>query len=472
LIQTMKKRLVLVLALVACSFPAAAQAQGKLDPGFGEGGRAVRAVGVDGFFYSPLDRAAESPDGRVFVLANERTLLAFESNGSVATGFGAGGSVEVFRPGERVVPVGIAVDPQGRVLVAGTALPQEEPEQEPPTADPPIGETPQAIFVVRYTPAGQPDPSFGGDGRIVTNLGLAPAQVPADPRWGPGGAGPTRTRASGIAVDAAGRIVLSGAHLARYEVCKADGMPNSRWESFLARLRDDGRPDPSFGNAGVTVLGAGPVGVPVPDESGGAYASVGTPFPVCALSQREAVGYLFHLDAAGAPVASFGQSGWRNIPEDVNVKLLTDGRGGLILMPSNGSWRRKLILRRLNADGSWDRHFGGGSVAEPFEGPRGTLSFADAAIGRGGQIYVTGSWVRKARASAAKRRFLLFRLDRHGGLDRRYGVLRTGFGKGSAAFSRSLLIAPGGGPLLIGALQSSVLPGGQGVALARYLPSR
>lgn len=103
---------------------------------------------------------------------------------------------------------------------------------------------------------------------------------------------------------------------------------------------------------------------------------------------------------------------------------------------------------------------------------RGTLSFADAAIGPGGQVYVTGSWVRKARAGTAKRRFLLSRLDRQGDLDRRYGVLRAGFGKGTTAASRSLLIAPGGGPLLIGALQSPLLPGGQGIALARYLPGR
>jgi uncharacterized delta-60 repeat protein len=460
------------LALLVLALPAAAQAKGRLDPGFGEGGRAVRAVAVDGSLYSPTDRAAESPDGRVFVLANERTLVAFEPDGSVAAGFGTGGSVEVFRPDERVVPFGIAVDLQGRVLVAGTALPQKEPEQEPPIANAPIGETPQAIFVARYTPAGQPDPSFGDGGRIVTNLGLAPAQVPADPRWGPGGAGPTRTRASGIAIDSAGRIVLSGAHLAGYEICKGDGMPNSRWESFLARLRDDGSLDPSFGSAGLTVLGAGPVGAPVPDESGGVYASAGTPFPPCALFRREAIGYLFHLDAAGAPVASFGRGGWRNIPEGVNVKLLPDGRGGLIVMPNSPLWRRERILRRLNADGSWDRRFGRGSVAEPFEAPRGTLSFADAAIGRGGQIYVTGSWVRKARAGIAKRRFLLFRLDRRGNLDRRYGVLRTGFGRGSAAFSRSLLIAPGGGPLLIGALEDPVLPGGKGIALARYLPGR
>ena len=96
------------------------------------------------------------------------------------------------------------------------------------------------------------------------------------------------------------------------------------------------------------------------------------------------------------------------------------------------------------------------------------MAFTDAGIGRGGRIYVTGNWKRKARGTGAKQRFLLFRLDQDGQLDRRYGVLRTGFGKGTMALSRYLLIAPDGSPLAVGPLKDP-LAGSEGLALARYL---
>ena len=273
--------------------------------------------------------------------------------------------------------------------------------------------------------------------------------------------------ASGVAVDAAGRIVLSGTYLAGYELC-SDGRTNrAQRVAFIARLGDSGQPDPGFGGNGVVTLREGPVGPPTPDESGGVYVSAGTPMP-CEISRREAVGYLFHLDAAGASVASFGAGGWRTIREDPFLKLLPDGRGSLILLPQIGQWRTNLALRRLRPDGSWDRNFGHGSVAEPFPFAKGTLNFTDAGIG-GGHIYVSGNWKRKARGNGAKQRFLLFRLDRHGQLDRRYGVLRTGFGKASMALSRHLLMTPGNKPLLLGPVKSP-LTNSEGLALARFLP--
>lgn len=244
-----------------------------------------------------------------------------------------------------------------------------------------------------------------------------------------------------IAVDAAGQIVLSGTHLTGYETCSGIAGYRPEWESFLARLGDDGRPDPSFGTNGVRTLSEGPIGPPVPDEAGGLYVSLGTPLP-CAIASRVSIGYLFHLDGSGTPIAGFGQGGFRYIPEDPYVKMLPDGRGGLILMPSSPEWRKTLILRRLLPDGTWDRGFG--------------------------RIFVTGSWTRKARGTGATHRFLLFGLDARGRLDRDYGILRTGFGKGTAAFSRFVLTTPTGDPLLVGTLGGPLLPGGAGLALARY----
>ena len=456
----MRKKLIFVLALAAAALPATASAMGKLDPAFGTGGRVVRDLSLGGGSLSgPFTKAAESPDGRTFVLVNESVLLAFEPDGQADLRFGSGGSLSIFGPGEQQLgPVGLAVDPEGRLHVATTIDPPPEPIGSGSVI---IDEPGKAILVARYTASGQPDPSFGRNGRLVTKLGFGPAR----PRER-GGLEPIEAVVAGIAVDGAGRILLSGAHFAGYEACP-NGSPRPQSESFVARLTSDGHPDLSFNRSGVMVLREGPIGAPVPDESGGVYASVGTPMP-CEISRREAAGYLFHLDTTGVPIPGFGLGGWRFIPEDPSVKMLPDGRGGLILMPESSQWRRMLTLHRLRADGTWDRRFGQRSVAEPFPGPRGTLSFGDAAVA-GDHIYVTGSWTRKARGDGAKHRFLLFRLDRRGQLDRRYGLLRTGFGKGTTAFSRSLLVAPGAKPLLVGALKSPLLPSGEGIALARYL---
>lgn len=468
----MKKSLALALAaLTLVTATAMGAGTGKLDPSFGEGGRVISTAALGAYAPGLGSKAALSPDGRTYVLAGERTILAFEPNGQVATGFGAGGARDAFLPEDLVLgSVSIAVDHQGRVLVAATIVPEEKPDPEAERQSDPVPEIRKAILVARFTAAGQPDPGFGSNGRIVTHFDLPPPTIPASPRFGPGAPRHPRVSSNGIVVDAAGRVVLSGQRLAGYGTCSGSGdlyLPER--EAFLARLGDDGRPDPSFGRNGVVALRMGPVGSPVADEGGGAFASVGTPLPC---GNRWATGYLFHLDAAGAPVAGFGNGGWRIIPEDPYVKMLPDGRGGLILMPRSSLWNRMLILRRLLADGTWDRRFGPKGVAEPFPFPEGTLSFADAAIGRGGRIYVTGSWTRKARGTGAKHRFLLFRLDRLGRLDRRYGILRTGFGRGTAAFSRFLLIAPGGRPLVIGSLGRPPWADGENLAMARYLPGR
>jgi uncharacterized delta-60 repeat protein len=463
------KRL-LCLALVCALAPAAtAAAQGRLDPSFGDGGRAVLATALSGADYAREGSVAEAPDGHVYAVVGERTVFGFGADGRVDQGFGTGGAIEPFPPGELIHgPVGIAVDPLGRILVAATIVPNETPppgsEDEPPE---PVPDRPQAVFIARFTPGGTLDPSFGDGGRLVTRLGFPPPAVPDDPLFGEGTARLARVGLSGIAIGANGRIILSGQYLASYEVCRGS-RPWGRgiWDAYVARLDDAGTPDPGFGQNGHAVLHEGPVGPPSPDEGGGVYASVGTPLP-CETSRRESRGYLFRLDAAGEPVTNYGLGGWRPIEEDTGMKLLPDGRGGLVTM--TGLWPGATVFRRLRADGSWDRHFGRLGFAEPFSYPQGTLSLRDAAIGRGGRIYVVGSWKRKSRPNAAKRRFLLFRLNRRGRLDRRYGVLRTGFGRGTTALALSLLIAPGGGAIALGPYKNP-LAGSEGLALARYLP--
>lgn len=463
----MRKLLALALTF-ALAFPATAAARGRLDPSFGDGGRVVRATALDGSAYGPGSKAAVAPDGHVYALVNERTVLAFEQNGRVDSDFGTGGAVDVLPAGEvGRGPLSIAVDRRGRILVATTVSPQEAFDPGAEYEPEPVPEPQQAILVARFTASGQPDSSFGEEGRLVTRLGFLPPEVPANSIFGPGSPRHARVAASGIAVDSDGRIVLSGTYLAGYAICSGDGTYRPQREAFIARLGDDGRRDPGFRGGGVALLREGPVGPPATDERGGIYASVGAPTS-CEVADRESIGYLFHLDPTGKLVEGWGKGGWRTIPEDTFLRLLPDG-DGLILLPQTGQWRNNLSVRRLRGDGSWDRGFGRRGVAIPFPYPRGTLNLTDAAVGGDGHVYVTGNWKRKRRGGGANQRFLLFRLDRRGRLDRRYGVLRTGFGKGTMALSRHLLMTPSGSPLALGPIKDP-LAGYEGLALARYLP--
>lgn len=464
----MKKLATLVLVLLALALPAGAgAASGHLDPSFGSGGRAIAAIGPVSPYNALSGESAIGPDGRIYVLLLDQTLIAFGPSGELDAGFGLGGAISLPEPdGPLLGPVDVAVDPLGRIVVASTIVPEEPPDPEAGTD--PSPERPYAVLVARYTAGGQPDASFGAGGRVVTRLGFPPAPIAAELGWGATKARKARVTNAGLAIDAAGRILLSGSSVASYGAC-ADGRGYEVHRlAFLARLDGFGRPDPSFGANGVAVLGEGPVGAPAPDPRGGVFASVGAPTPLCADTPRRSAGFVSHLDAAGTAVAGFGRGGWRPLPDDPLATLLPDSRGGLVLMPGGGGWRNQLVFRRLRADGSWDRRFGSRGTATPFPSPRGSLHFTAAAMAPSGRIYATASWTRKPRGGGPKRRFVLFRLTPKGELDRGYGIVRTGFGKGTFAVSRQLLMS-GGRPLALGPFQSPAMPGTEGIALARYL---
>lgn len=122
--------------------------------------------------------------------------------------------------GGRVVPPlgpgfgagGIAVQPDGRILVTGAA------------------EASPGFAVARLLPNGSPDPSWGGDGLVTTPLGKFAASVD-------------------VAVQPDGKVVAVG---------EAPGAEN---EDFaIVRYLEDGTPDPSFGENGVVILPVGPLG--------------------------------------------------------------------------------------------------------------------------------------------------------------------------------------------------------------------
>ena len=97
---------------------------GSLDPSFGRGGRIETPLGVDGFSASAL---ALQPDDKLIVAgvgpssadADVRTLR-FDVDGSLDASFGPGGTATTAF-GVQSYAAGVAVQPDGKIVVAGTS---------------------------------------------------------------------------------------------------------------------------------------------------------------------------------------------------------------------------------------------------------------------------------------------------------------------------------------------------------------
>lgn len=221
--------LLILLALCAVAVPArAARPGGHLDRSFGQSGIA-RAVapkadhGIEGF--------TVGADGRVYVLDGS-LLFAFQSDGKVAGEFGEDGRVEVAPAAGGGDPIGLAVDSQGRLLVAGSI--QGQVQRYFPS---------YTTYVIRILPDGSRDRSFGSDGELDTDFDLPGAEVESES---------PSVSATSIVVDARDRPVIGGSYGETAEPCGVNigGGP----APFVARLTASGRIDKSFGNAGHMVL--------------------------------------------------------------------------------------------------------------------------------------------------------------------------------------------------------------------------
>jgi len=191
---------------------------GRLDRAFGRSGEQKVGFGRASFLGSvAVDRA-----GRVYVAGSDfdrRTfnVLRLTTRGSLDSAFGSAGVVSVPRRGILALATAVAVQGNGRVVLAG----DERFEGNSPA---PCG---YCVFltVARLLPGGQPDPTFGGAGVVHTNLELTPGGEPE------------------LALQRDGRIVL------------AAGIQRGVSSSFLVvRVLRSGILDPGFGDHGYIVI--------------------------------------------------------------------------------------------------------------------------------------------------------------------------------------------------------------------------
>jgi uncharacterized delta-60 repeat protein len=166
---------------------------------------------------------ALQPDGRIVVAGETScttsrcfTALRLNPDGTPDAGFGSGGVARHEFRLEASWAHAVAIDPDGRVVLAGTVVQGND------------GQDSAHVCVLRLLPDGRPDPSFSRDGAAILDHGYGN--------------------------DTAAAVALQGRRL----VVAGDGRDTAAGSRFgVARFRRDGRLDRSFGRGGRRLVGFG-----------------------------------------------------------------------------------------------------------------------------------------------------------------------------------------------------------------------
>lgn len=318
------------LALVA---PAQAAA-GDLDPSFGVGGKVTTDFG----FAISTDRAralVAQVDGKLVAggvafsgTSDDFALVRYSGDGSLDTGFGAGGKVITdFTNGSSDQADALAQQADGKLVAAGSSF------------------TPSGndFAVARYLPDGTLDPSFGTGGKVTTDFGGTDEGL-------------------ALAVQADGKLVVAGIA----GPCCAFG---------LARYRANGRLDTGFGTGGKVTTAFGGL-----DDRARAVVVQGDGKLVAAgyaLGETSRDFALARYQPNGSLDAGFGTGGkvttdFTGFVDEANgVAVQTDGRlvaVGVARYPTGLDFS-DFALARYEPNGGLDAGFGtGGKLTTDFGG--------------------------------------------------------------------------------------------------------
>jgi len=323
------------------------------------------------------------------------------------------------------------LQPDGRIVLAGTRLATD-------------GRAAGAFAIARYLPDGSLDATFSGDG--VAIMALADS-----------------SSASGLAIQADGRIVLTGgsvsfspfaeaalvlrvnADASPDETFSGDGRLISRFpvndvavqadgrivtagsldgDFALARYNPDGSPDLGFGTAGLQTIDIGTSAdqaLSIAIESGGAIVAAGSS---SAGGRNSSDGAVARLKPDGSPDAGFSGDGARAIGDPgvneafLDVVVQDDGR-----ILAGGQWGLDFLLARVHADGSLDNSLAGDGI-EVTDVSAASDAIRSLALGADGKIVAAGG----------DGDFTVARYNRDGSLDRSFsedGVQKTAITDGS-----------------------------------------
>jgi uncharacterized delta-60 repeat protein len=415
--------LVVAGALVLADAPALA-APSDLDPAFSGDGKTTTSFGR-GNNESPA--VAIQPDGKLVVAGSivgpvpAAFVGRYTSDGTLDPTFGGDGKVRM-RDGKGGVcqAYAVALQPDGKILVAGEDYGEVK------------GRRWWRWALFRYRPNGSLDPSFGGDGRVFTDVTSG------------------RDFANALVVRPNGKIVVAGTgHRRRFA---------------LVRYNPNGTLDRTFGADGTAFAnvlpGHGREGArDLAVQADGKFVAAGESSALpSTIGQRAAI---VRFTSSGSLDDTFGSGGW--VTSDVlsfAIGVAIDEDGYIV---TAGEADGELTLTRHGPDGAPDASFDGdGMVATP-----GLTGGFDVVVQPDRKIITTGKAV--LPDSSLEPGFAVARYDVDGSPDPTFGdsgTVLTEFGAKNA-WPTGLGLQADGKIVAVGyAGRPSVF---SSVAIARYL---
>jgi uncharacterized delta-60 repeat protein len=302
-------------------------------------------------------------------------LARYRTNGRLDPSFGSGGRVLTLFPLGGLAPEGalaVATQADGKVVAAGGG----------------------GFALARYTVRGRLDPSFGRNGRLLTDFSSVP------------GGGPLGIAAS-VAVTAEGKIVAAG-WTVRRDLASGG--------AALVRYSARGRPDTSFGEGGKVVLSSygGLTAVAAePDGKIVALGWIGQPMGLPTV-------VVLRFTSGGELDPSFGQGG------QVRVDSLADVSSSFLLQPDrkivvagNLGFRAggRAVLVRYTGDGTLDPSFGTGGEVVASDGPENLSALALEPDGK----LVAAGVIPSSPSVGGPGTFIVVRYTQNGSLDPSFG---------------------------------------------------
>jgi uncharacterized delta-60 repeat protein len=462
----------------------ATAAPGELDTTFGVGGKVTVGFPAENagsagpkytlpFEFTPGHlEMAKAPGGKI-VIAGATKVVRYLPNGKPDPTFGTSGTIEVPRPpGALFVLAGVAVDSQGRVVLAGLSRPI--PSESTP--DPVLSKA----TVMRFNADGSIDTSFGSNGMVVTDFGFKAPAAPGGPYIG------ASVGLRDVTIDSANRPVISGGYvteLTKYEATS---------EGFVARLTESGALDQSFGEGGIRKIDTFKGFSQMLDRTGGSLA-LGQP------KEGRGRNVLTGLDENGNLDPSFGSFGFRTLGSNAEPAVTVAPSGKILILgqpeghryyktetqKNKKTGKKERVKVRINIEVQNVRRLLPNGASDPSFGRTGSVNYVDPKVGSFSaltadgkeRIYLAGRIGRRVSKQANnplhRTQFLLERTQPNGRIDGTFGhegAVTAGFGGPADAVATQVELVAKGRILVGGGIESSELASGGGFALARFLP--